>query len=418
MSEFLLVMLHDRPAGELRRTSGSLEFTYLDGYIASDGPPISQSLPVRAETYGNRICTAVFGGVLPEQDVRRAVAGWLGVSSTNDYKLLEELGGDCAGALEFLVDGVIPDQCSLSRPLDADTLDRIVRDLPQRPIPQLEGDEDDHIRMSLAGAQSKLPVIATENVFALPGSHGQPSTHIIKPEPVHFPGLVANEAFCMSLARLVELEVAKATPVMTIGQLPYLFVERYDRDLLQSPVRRLHQEDMCQALGLQPDQKYQKEGGPSVAAIVELIRAVSAAPTQDIGKLWDALIFNVTVGNCDAHGKNYSLLYDGHRPKLAPLYDLVATAVYPDVTNRLAMSIGSAKRLDDVTVEAWAACAEACGLSPTSAVQRVRRLAADIRSGARVMTEALLESDAAIGATAASITAGIEARARRWGVAE
>lgn len=151
---------------------------------------------------------------------------------------------------------------------------------------------------------------------------------------------------------------------MTTSGLPFLIVSRYDRDLTQEPIRRLHQEDLCQALGKLYVEKYQHEGGPTVREAMALIDDASSAPARDRQQLWLGLVFNVLIGNCDAHGKNYSLLYDSPAPSLAPLYDLVSTAAYGELTTRLAMSIDGATMLEEVTIEAWKRLAKDVGFAP------------------------------------------------------
>jgi serine/threonine-protein kinase HipA len=199
--------------------------------------------------------------------------------------------------------------------------------------------------------------------FALPLNAAAATTHIIKPEPSRFPGLVDNEAFCMELARAIELPTALVSRHDSSSGLPYLLVERYDRDLTADPIRRLHQEDVCQATGHRSDRKYQTEGGPGVAATVALLRASSAVPAQDLATFWRALVFNWLIGNCDAHAKNFSLLYDAGAPTLAPLYDLVSTVVYPELTTRLAMTIDGARTITEVAAEAWTTLAAETGYS-------------------------------------------------------
>jgi serine/threonine-protein kinase HipA len=139
---------------------------------------------------------------------------------------------------------------------------------------------------------------------------------------------------------------------------------------------------MCQALARMPSEKYQAEGGPSAPEVVGLLRSASAAPARDVPAFWSALVLNVLLGNCDAHGKNYSLLYDTTRPTLAPLYDLVATERYPELTRRLAMSIDGATQLEDVTVSTWEQCARDCGLQPRYAVTQVHQVASRAVSAA------------------------------------
>lgn len=349
----LIVWMAGARVGQLiRKDNGNLQFRYDAGY---DGPAVSQSLPGQDAAHPHAPVRAVFGGLLPEGDVRSALAQTLGVSETNDYGLLAEVGGDVAGALTLLPEGAEPAGEPASMPLDDATLDRMLRELPQRP---LAFDADEGIRLSLAGAQAKVPVIIGGAGVALPTNAAAPTTHILKPEPARFPGLVDNEAFCMELARSCEIPVARVRKQTTTSGVPFLVVERYDRDLTADPIRRLHQEDTCQALGRPADRKYQQEGGPSVVEVAELIRACSPVPAQELPRLLRAVAFNWIVGNCDAHGKNYSLLYDQGAPTLAPLYDLVSTVIYPELTTRLAMSIDGARMLGDVSPGAWATLAK------------------------------------------------------------
>ena len=188
-------------------------------------------------------------------------------------------------------------------------------------------DEEEGIRLSLAGTRDKLGVLLKDARIGI--TRGRPpSTHIIKVPPPQLPGLVANEAYCMSLAGEVGLDVATVQPLRAAGR-EALLVERYDRFSEGSAVRRLHQEDLCQASGRPPEAKYESEGGPGVTDCGALIRAHAGGPAVAILRFLDALLFNVLIGNADAHSKNYSLLLEGPGgPKLAPLYDLISTRAY------------------------------------------------------------------------------------------
>jgi serine/threonine-protein kinase HipA len=369
MSDELIAHLGDRRAGRLlRKDNGNLQFRYDDGYA---GPPLSHAMPVQAEAHPHAVCRAVFGGLLPEGDGRETLARALGVSPGNDYGLLAEVGGDCAGAITLLEPGAPIDAEPRSRPLDEEDLDAILRALPQRP---LGAAPDEGVRLSLAGAQPKLPVVIEDGQVALPLNSATPTTHILKPEPDRYPGLVANEAFCMGLARGAAVPVARVEIATTVSGLPYLIVERYDRDLTSDPIRRLHQEDVCQALGVAADRKYQTEGGPGVRETVELLRRTTGVPAHELPRLWEALVFNWLIGNCDAHGKNFSLLYDAGAPTLAPLYDLVSTTVYDGLTTRLAMRIDGATEIEQVDMDAWVRLAGEIGVRDSFA----RRTTADV----------------------------------------
>lgn len=363
MSELAVYLAGERAGTLIRKENGNLQFRYRDDYR---GPVISQAMPLQVEAHPHRACVAVFGGLLLEGEPREVLARNIGVSAGNDFALLTEVGGDCAGALTLLDSASSLPSVPEVRPVTPQELDRLLHELPRRP---LAADPKQGIRLSLAGAQPKLPVILDGEQLALPLNAAAASTHIIKPEPDRFPGLVDNEAFCMSLARLLELPVAAAHKRTTVSGEPYLLVERYDRDLTAEPIRRLHQEDLCQALGRPSTSKYQAEGGPSVAETVELLRSASTVPARDLLTLWRTLVFNWLIGNCDAHGKNFSLLYDGGSPALAPLYDLVSTTCYPELTTRLAMSIDGASDIAEVDARAWEDLARQAGYS--------RRFAAD-----------------------------------------
>jgi serine/threonine-protein kinase HipA len=379
----LIVQLAGQRAGRLiQRDNGNMQFRYDADY---EGPPVSHAMPVQPEAHPHRTCLAVFGGLLLEGAGRETLARTLGISSNNDFALLEEIGRDVAGAVTLLEeDEPAPTEPAIRR-IDDATLDRLLGDLPQRP---LAADPKDGIRLSLAGAQPKLPVILDAAGAALPQNAAAPTTHILKPEPQAFPGLVDNEWYCMTLAAEVGLRVAEVRKERSVTGRPYLVVERYDRDLMADPIRRLHQEDFCQALGVPSPFKYQNEGGPGVRDAVALVREATAAPVVDLPRLWEALAFNWLIGNCDAHAKNFSLLYDAGTPTLAPLYDLVSTVLYPGLTTRLAMSIDGATDLGDVNARAWTALATDVGVRPDFATRTVQRIAARTALAAPRVAEA------------------------------
>ncbi len=394
----LTVYLGAEIAGTLAlKDNGNIQFRYFDEYT---GPPISHALPKQADAHPHSVCLAVFGGLLPEGEGRATIARKFGISNSNTYALLHELGGDCAGALALVdSDYEMPDEPE-SRTLSAEELDRTIRELPERP---LAADPEAGVRLSLAGAQPKLPVILAEDEISLPLNMATATTHIIKPEPRAFPGLVDNEAFCMALAQRVGLPTASAGKLRTTSEMPYLLVERYDRDPTVDPIRRLHQEDFCQALGRPSERKYQSEGGPSAKQSVDLLRDASAVPAQDLPTFWRTLVFNWLIGNCDAHAKNYSLLYDTGAPTLAPLYDLVCTTAYDNLERRLAMSIGGARAIGDVDAKAWDELAGELGFS-----KRFADSARDeITSRAVAEARALAEEEAHDNEAAGRVLAGI-----------
>ena len=266
--------------------------------------------------------------MLPEGEFLRSIARTFHISADNPFTVLQEIGGECAGAVSLVASGSDPPFASAPDPqwLAEAQLASLLAELPARPL--LAGPEDDEgVRLSLAGTRDKLPVLLEGDEIGI--TRGRPpSTHIIKVPPRKIDGLVANEAYCMALAREIGLSVAVAVPVRADG-LEALLVERYDRFRAGSRVLRVHQEDFCQASGRPPEMKYEAEGGPGVAECAGLIRAHGAAPGSSLLRFLDALLFNFLIGNADAHSKNYSLLLEGQgAPRLAPLYDLLSTRVY------------------------------------------------------------------------------------------
>lgn len=385
MAKQLDVFLSSEKIGILEQDNhGSLWFGYDPEWLASDhAVPLSASLPLREERYRSKECRPFFAGLLPEGMSRKLVASRFGVSERNDFALLEQIGAECAGAVSLLQKGDIPRAGIASyRKIELNELEEKLRGLPKAPL--LAGEEG--IRLSLAGAQGKAALAMQEGVYMLP-LDGSPSTHILKPDSARFPGLVENEFFCMSLAAALGLDVA---PVVlgTAGSIRFLQVTRYDRrDDGNDGWERIHQEDFCQALGIAPELKYQNEGGPSFRDCFKIIRETSTSPIIDVIKMFDALVFNFLIGNNDAHGKNFSFLYDGIETRMAPLYDLVSTELYPDLSMRMAMKIGKEKEAARVLPKQWLTFFEEVELGPSMAVQRMRTLATNAKKKSSTLVD-------------------------------
>jgi serine/threonine-protein kinase HipA len=368
---------------------GELGFAYATAWL--DDPlaqPLSVSLPKRAEPFTRRECRPFFGGLLPEESQRDAAAQALGVSRGNDFALLDHLGGDVAGALELLPVGETPPAPAADRrpaPMDDAGLLRVLDALPLRPL--LAG--EDGMRLSLAGAQSKVPVVLVDGGVALPAP-GQPTTHILKPPIPRFRATTENEAFVMRLAAAVGLDVAPVEPRVVRGR-TFLLVQRYDRATGEDGnVRRIHQEDFCQALGVPPEIKYASEGGPTFRDCFAVLRSVAARPAVDVLKLLDAVIFNAIAGNADAHGKNFSILYDTEGPRLAPLYDLLATVAYPGLSPKFAMKIGKRATLAELDTMGWAAFAADTGLGMPIIRRRLGEIGERVRTRAHEVAGSLI----------------------------
>ena len=345
------VYFHRDLVGRLERLpQGRLRFVYEPSWNGEGKAPLSLGLPVRGEAFEDLECRPFFAGLLPEGGFLKAIARAFHVSAENPFSVLAEIGGECAGAVSLASPGVEPPFASAPPPtwLGDDELEELLAELPGRPLLFGLDDEDEGLRLSLAGAQDKLPVLAGGGGLGI--TRGDPpSTHIVKRPAPDIDGMVANEAFCMTLASEAGLTAAEAKPIRA-GDQEGLLVTRYDRLRAGDVVHRLHQEDFFQALGYLPEQKYESEGGPGVKACATLLREYSAAPAVDLFAFLDALVFNLLIGNADGHAKNYSLLLEGDgSPRLAPLYDLLSTRVYGRrFGRRMAMKYGGEYRFDRI----------------------------------------------------------------------
>jgi serine/threonine-protein kinase HipA len=352
--------------------------------------PISLSLPISAEPFSPAQSRPFFEALLPEGAVREQIAGQLKLAAGDSYGLLSELGRDCAGALQILAAERMSETPSVRR-LDGEELDALIEDLPRHPLGIHAGDE--HLRLSLAGVQNKAVLVRDDaGAFGKP-LDGMPSTHILKPEPPDgdYPGLATNEYFCMRLAASCGLSAAEVELIEVAGR-PCLVVQRFDRDLSSFPPVRMHQEDLCQALGLTPDFKYQREGWklPSYAALAGLLDEHSSSPGLDRLAGARAAVFHFLIGNADAHAKNISLIHAEDGVHMAPLYDVVCTAAYPDLDERLALSIGDELDPNSITSIHFADLADDFSLN-VKAFERARR---DL--GERVAIQAPLLRDEAL----------------------
>lgn len=408
MAKQLDVWLFGTHIGTLTQVDGRLNFSYVQDWLTSAAAtPLSQALPLQVEYFDDRATRPFFAGLLPEGDKRKLIAQALHVSRQNDFALLDGIGGECAGAVTLLEPGQpprAPDSPIAVRWLDEVELLRLLEEMPKRPM--LAGEEG--LRLSLAGAQDKLPVVAEEGRIGLP-MFNTPSSHILKPPIAGVEGSVFNEGFCLALAAALKLDVTKAN-IQRVNDHHYLLVERYDRQTSVAGLRlRQHQEDFCQALAVVPEYKYQNEGGPGLAQAFNLLRRATRPSAPHILKLLDFVIFNALIGNHDAHAKNFSLLYTPRGAVLAPLYDALSTAVYSNLSDKMAMKIGNKYRFTEVQTRHWALFATEAGLSPAQVKKRILAIAKLLPDFAR-MTLAAFEADGNGHAILGQIVALIEQR--------
>lgn len=375
--EQLDVYLRNRLAGRLDRIGdGSLSFCYDAGYLASpDAVVLSNTLPLSGEPYGERDIAAFFSNLLPDEGVRRRIAEILHLTPEDTFGLLRVIGGDCAGAVSFQMPGNRPTEPTKPRfrALTDSESASLLRDLANRPL----GIDGSFRGISGAGAQDKLIACVVEGKILLP-LDGTPSTHIIKPDLVRFPQSVFNEWFCMKLSAACGFDTA-ASDIVEFGGEPYYVTVRYDRQTEDGVVTRLHQEDFCQLLKCRPEIKYQDQGGPSLVDCSRLIREMRL-PVVDLLSFIDRVVFNFIVGNGDAHGKNFSVLYHGRQPRLAPVYDVLSTTVYPTIAKRMAMKFDGKYEFRWISAAKIARTFARAGIGEKVVVDSIARISSSVKS--------------------------------------
>ena len=365
----LSVFLGNEKAGSLESTDNrGVIFIYDKNYLMNkNAVPLSASLPLQSEEFSQKQCIPFFSGLLPEEDSRKKIADYLHISETSTLKLLEALGGECAGLISILTEGdSLSTETSYSlnsenyELLDDKKLSDFIEKMNTRPLIKA----DDKLRLSLAGAQEKLALAKIKGEWYLP-LNGAPSTHILKPARTgSLSSLAQNEYICMKLAKSFGLP-APVVDLLKIAGKDVFVIERYDRIKDGNLIQRLHQEDFCQALGIMSTSKYQNDGGPGIADIFNTITKVCTVPALETQKFLRYVIFNYLMGNCDSHGKNYSLLYKNNRVELSPLYDVVSTVIYPGLTEKLSMKIGKHYEIQKVSKEDFSLLTESLNIKYT-----------------------------------------------------
>ena len=343
-------------------------FQYSKKWLTSPNAfQISISLPMQEDIFSHDIVKSFFSNLLPEAAVRGLIAKRLGISDKNDFMLLKRIGGECAGAITILPDSEIPESPNqyTYRSLSDEQLADLIKHIPRRPL--LAGQEG--IRISLAGAQEKMALFYKDPAFYIP-ENGAPSNFILKPSMAHFQSSIENECFCMMLANAVDLNVPPVRIARKEAQ-KVLLIKRYDRILDNDVLKRLHQEDFCQAMGLSHELKYQADGGPGLKACFDLVRAYSANPIKDFQQLMQWVFFNYLIGNMDGHAKNLSFIYQAKQIRLAPFYDMLCTDIYEDLSQKLAMKIGGENRPEWIMERHWERFSEEIKINKTILKKRL-----------------------------------------------
>lgn len=378
--DHLVVLLKGRIAGELRRTSrgGSPEFVY-DDHWRDDRTafPLSLSMPLAARSYQGDILSFYLRGLLPDSESRlNAVAYEFGVAPDDTYAMLAFAGEDCPGAVQFVRPERLQDAIGQGRQkihwLSDDELSQTIRDLGRG------SDIGAHViatgQFSLPGALNKVALTFDPrgNRWGLPSGRAA-STHIIKPPIQGLKFHNENEYLSLELARLAGNRAASASILRVEGETA-IAVQRFDRQRQGATVVRLHQEDLSQALGVNPRLKYSTEGAPGIADGARLLREY--APIDEVYAFLRGVAFNWIIAGTDAHPRNYSvLLSEGGRVELAPLYDLASGLFLPTRTPvedlPFAMTVGGRSSIGDIGWPQWEEQARSLKLIPKRVIEDI-----------------------------------------------
>ncbi len=360
------MFLHGERIGKLVRLRRGAAHLHYDSDRSPSATPLSLSLPV-----GQRKMQDVsdwVDGLLPENPRTRArLASELGASSTAPFDLLcTPAGLECAGAVQFCPQPALPgpQMESLVKLSDAEvarTLRLISQDAEGDPAAGLGV-----LRLSLPGAQPKMALRLTGDGWHLP-TGSLATTHILKPQRGHLAprlrdSIAVNEHLCQTAATALGLNAARTSLEMFEDE-ACLVVERFDRETVGDEVRRSHFEDLCQASGVSAAQKYQEDGGPAPEGIVGLLRQENRHDTRTF---FLSVFYNWLIGNTDGHSKNYGLLLDGPRPRLAPLYDLNSLAPYVNRGDELRRPAMRFAGTTPTTLEGWEQSAARLGIDVTA----------------------------------------------------
>ena len=371
MADVLHLLLGDALAGRIEQSDGRLILRYESAWRRSpEAYPLSTSMPLVQEAHGDAVVRPFLQGLLPDDpEVRRRWGRRFGVSANNPFSLLGHVGEDCPGACRFVRED------RLRGVLDGaeDRVEWLTNEDMEARIAELEADRAAWLParhggyFSLAGAQSKFAVLrASDGRWGVP--HGRIATsHIVKPAIAGFPGILENERETLRAAAAHGLAVVSAE-VLAWGERSALVVDRYDRRIrTDGRLDRIHQEDLCQALAVSPDRKYQSEGGPGPADVARVLRDHSTRPEADVRSVFEWLRFSHEHASTDGHAKNLALLIEPEgQVRLAPFYDMASMHPYAAEVHprqlRMSMKIGGEYRWHTIRDEHWDRLREEMGV--------------------------------------------------------
>lgn len=368
MSEKVLyVYINDKFEGVLQADiQGGLFFEY----DKSAKGLLSLSLPLEKKSFVNNECHGFFNGLLPENnETKRRVAAKYDINPNNDFAMLRAIGYDCPGAVSFWQEenpaGLKEFYDIKAQMVSDETLEKFIRELPKKPL----GTGED-LRLSLAGAQDKTAVVLIDGQVAFPDNI-TPTTHILKPAIKSLKESVENEYICMKTAEKCGIRTPNVE-IRQVGRTKYFLIERFDRIVKDGKIKRLHQEDFCQASNTASAFKYEADGGVGFKTCFDILKK-TGKPAVYINEFINLMIFNYLIMNNDAHGKNFSILHneDGTLD-FAPAYDLLCTKVYSQLSYKMAMEIGGYYGCEEIQPAYFEKMAREVGISYAQLVKLIK----------------------------------------------
>lgn len=379
----LVALLYGQRVATIRTlASGRHELEYETSWMESqDSHPLSLSMPLAASRHPHKAVNAFLWGLLPDNtETLKRYARRFSVSENNAAALLTHLGADCPGALQLVPPERVDEFRDGSSEIEAEWMSEgdIEAELTALRQTGLPLEHQDHGgQFSLAGAQPKIALLRHEGRWGRPSGR-TPTTHILKPPASEYPRFAENEHLCLQIARALELPAARSS-VARFRNEHAIVVERYDRRFENGTYTRIHQEDLCQALNVHPENKYENQGGPGLKEIFRLLSQASLEPATDRRVLLDAIILNWIFAATDAHAKNFSLIHHaGGGVRLAPLYDVISFLPYASGSElhdvKLAMRIHNEYEVRRITARDWLRFAKSVGCAEDEVVGRLRDL--------------------------------------------
>ncbi len=339
----LYIHFNKELVGSLRKSSDdTLHFQYTVQWLKSSTAfPLTPALPLQKEEFSHRLTKSFFDNLLPEGDTLKTIEKLQHKSLQSSFQFLQEYGQDCAGAFTISRQMELSIEENTKEPIEIkkEEFRDIIRERKSLFVYSLQ---EKGAKFSLAGAQDKIPVIYEEGRIFLP-QDSRPTTHILKPPSLIKEAYesVYNEFICLQAAKEIGFSVPEVSVLKLEERYPLFLISRYDRQITNDHVERLHQFDLCQAQGYPANEKYEEDDGPGIEENYKFISKFSSHKIRDLEYFIDWIVFNLLIGNNDGHSKNLSFLkHNDHQYTLAPLYDVLSIAIYDGFDESFAFSVG------------------------------------------------------------------------------